>query len=133
MSSSKATIVVADDDLAIRMVVGEALRQEGWMVIEAEDVPELTRLVRSGQGDVVISDVLMPSGSGLDAMPDLLAERPSLPFIIMSAQNTLSTAMDATNNGAFDYLPKPFDIDELVGTVKKALKKSKTAAGRCSL
>ena len=128
MSSSKATIVVADDDLAIRMVVGEALRQEGWMVVEAEDVPELTRLVRSGQGDVVISDVLMPGGSGLEAMPELLAKRPTLPFIIMSAQNTLSTAMDATNNGAFDYLPKPFDIDELVSTVKKALKKSKAAS-----
>lgn len=123
MSSNKATVIVADDDLAIRMVVGEALRQEGWMVVEAEDVPELGRLVRSGQGDVVISDVLMPSGSGLEAMPELLVERPELPFIIMSAQNTLSTAMDATNNGAFEYLPKPFDIDELVSVVKKALKK----------
>ncbi len=126
MSKNNATIIVADDDMTIRLVVGEALRQEGWLVIEAEDVPELTRLVRSGQGDVVISDVLMPGGSGLEAMPILLKNRPELAFIIMSAQNTLSTAMDATNNGAFEYLPKPFDIDELVSIVKKALKTSKS-------
>ncbi len=126
MSKSNATIIVADDDMTIRLVVGEALRQEGWLVIEAEDVPELTRLVRSGQGDVVISDVLMPGGSGLEAMPMLLKDRPELAFIIMSAQNTLSTAMDATNNGAFEYLPKPFDIDELVSIVKKALKTTTT-------
>lgn len=124
MTKSKATIIVADDDMAIRLVVGEALRQEGWMVIEAEDVPELSRVVSSGQGHVVISDVLMPGGNGLDAMLELLEVRPDLPFIIMSAQNTLSTAMTATNNGAFEYLPKPFDIDELVDIVKKALKKS---------
>lgn len=124
MSKSKATIIVADDDMTIRLVVGEALRQEGWMVIEAEDVPELSRIVNGGQGDVVISDVVMPSGNGLDAMAVLLKQRPDLPFIIMSAQNTLSTAMGATNNGAFEYLPKPFDIDELIEVVKKALKKT---------
>jgi two-component system nitrogen regulation response regulator GlnG len=124
MTKNQPTIIVADDDMAIRLVVGEALRQEGWMVIEAEDVPELKRLVTSGQGHVVISDVLMPGGNGLDAMLELLKARPDLPFIIMSAQNTLSTAMTATNNGAFEYLPKPFDIDELVDLIKKALKRS---------
>lgn len=123
MSKINATIIVADDDMTIRLVVSEALRQEGWMIIEADDVPELKRIVQSGQGDVVISDVLMPGGNGLEAMPLLLKDRPNLPFIIMSAQNTLSTAMEATNNGAFEYLPKPFDIDELINTVKKALKK----------
>ncbi len=128
MSKSKTTIIVADDDLTIRLVVGEALRQEGWMVVEAEDVPELTRLVQSGQGDVVISDVLMPGGNGLEAMPLLLKDRPDLPFIIMSAQNTLSTAMNATNKGAFEYLPKPFDIDELISVVRKALKKTNSQA-----
>ncbi|TNE65858.1 MAG: nitrogen regulation protein NR(I) [Alphaproteobacteria bacterium] len=128
MSRSKANIIVADDDMTIRLVVGEALRQEGWLVLEAEDLPELERLVKGGQGDVVVSDVLMPSGSGLDILPDLIAARPELPFIVMSAQNTLSTAMAATNKGAFDYLPKPFDIDELVSIVKKALKEKATPA-----
>lgn len=122
MAKAKANIIVADDDMTIRLVVSEALRQEGWIVLEAEDIPELKRLVLGGQGNVVISDVIMPSGSGLDAMPELIEARPDLPFIIMSAQNTLSTAMAATGKGAYEYLPKPFDIDELVATVKKALK-----------
>lgn len=124
MAKSKANIIVADDDMTIRLVVSEALRQEGWSVLEAEDIPELKRLVLGGQGNVVISDVVMPSGSGLDAMPELIEARPDLPFIIMSAQNTLSTAMAATGKGAYEYLPKPFDIDELIATVKKALKES---------
>ncbi|MBV1901132.1 MAG: sigma 54-interacting transcriptional regulator, partial [Kordiimonadaceae bacterium] len=117
-------MIVADDDLAIRIVVGEALRQEGWQVLEAEDLPELERMVRGGQGDVVVSDVVMPGGNSLDALPNMITERPDLPFIIMSAQNTLSTAMAAANKGAFDYLPKPFDIDELVTIVKKSLKEN---------
>ncbi len=124
--NKKPTIIVADDDLAIRLVVSEALRQEGWLVVEAEDIPELERLVRSGQGDLIISDVMMPGGNGLDSMELLSSERPQLPFIIMSAQNTLSTAMAATEKGAFDYLPKPFDIDELVLVSKKALKNNST-------
>jgi len=124
MNRNKANIIVADDDMTIRVVVGEALRQEGWMVIEAEDLDELERLVLGGQGDAVISDVMMPGGSSLDLLPQLIAGRPELPIIIMSAQNTLSTAMDAATQGAFDYLPKPFDIDELVSIVKKAVKKS---------
>lgn len=129
MGQGKPTIIVADDDVTIRLVVGEALRQEGWIVLEAEDIPELRRLVLGGQGNVVISDVVMPSGSGLEAMPELIEARPDLPFIVMSAQNTLSTAMAATSKGAFEYLPKPFDIDELVAVIKKALKKSKQATG----
>lgn len=124
MSQAKPNIIVADDDMTIRLVVSEALRQEGWIVLEAEDIPELKRLVLGGQGNVVISDVVMPSGSGLDVMPELIEARPNLPFIIMSAQNTLSTAMAATGKGAYEYLPKPFDIDELVSVVKKALKET---------
>jgi len=128
MAQAKPTIIVADDDMTIRLVVSEALRQEGWIVLEAEDIPELKRLVLGGQGNVVISDVIMPSGSGLDAMPELIEARPELPFIIMSAQNTLSTAMAATGKGAYEYLPKPFDIDELVSTVKKALKERSSSS-----
>ena len=129
MRQNKPNIIIADDDMTIRVVVGEALRQEGWMVIEAEDLPELERLVLGGQGDVVISDVKMPSGSSLELLPKLREARPELPIIIMSALNTLSTAMDAANQGAFDYLPKPFDIDALISTVKKAIKKADVPTG----
>jgi len=130
MSQSKPNIIVADDDLTIRVVVGEALRQEGWMVIEAEDIPELERLVLGGQGDILITDVMMPGGSSLEILPKLSEARPNLPIIIMSAQNTLSTAMEAANKGAFDYLPKPFDIDELVSISKKAIKKAGTPTAK---
>ena len=70
MTRNKPTIIVADDDLTIRLVVGEALRQEGWLVVEAEDVAELDRLVRSGLGDLVLSDVMMPGGNGIDCMAE---------------------------------------------------------------
>ncbi|WCL52930.1 nitrogen regulation protein NR(I) [Gimibacter soli] len=124
MSGSKPSIIVADDDLAIRMVVSEACRQEGWLVLEADDAPELERMVRAGQGDLVISDVLMPNGNGLELLPKLKAMRPDLPVVVMSAQNTLATAMKASRAGAYEYLPKPFDIDELIGVAKKVLKVS---------
>ncbi len=130
MKQKTYSIIVADDDIAIRMVVGEAMRQEGWIVLEAEDIPELKRLVQSGQGDLVLSDVIMPSGNGLDVLPELLEARPELPFVIMSAQNTLSTAMTASSRGAYEYLPKPFDIDDLISIVKKALKTNTSQAGQ---
>ena len=119
------TIIVADDDMTIRLVVSETLRQEGWKIAEAADLPELKSLLAEGVGDVVVSDVLMPNGNGLEALPEMIEKRPDLPFIIMSAHNTLSTAMTATVRGAFDYLPKPFDLDELANLVKKALRSGK--------
>ncbi|GHF28230.1 nitrogen regulation protein NR(I) [Kordiimonas sediminis] len=122
MSKLKPTIVVADDDDAIRFVVSEALKQEGWTVIEAEDVYELKRLVLEGRGDMVITDVIMPDGNGLDVLPEILTARPDMPVIVMSAQNTMKTAMTSSSRGAYDYLPKPFDIDALVTSVKKGLK-----------
>ncbi|UTW54014.1 nitrogen regulation protein NR(I) [Kordiimonas sp. SCSIO 12610] len=123
--SDKPTIIVADDDMTIRIVVAEALRQEGWQIAEAADLPELKSLLEDGIGDVVVTDVLMPGGNGLEALPEMIEARPDLPFIVMSAHNTLSTAMAATERGAFDYLPKPFDLDELTGLIKKALESGK--------
>ena len=118
---TSATIILADDDAAIRLVVGEALRDEGWQVVEACDAPELVDLVNAGEGDLVITDVLMPGGNGLELLPSLQEKRPDVPFLVMSAQNTLSTAIAATQQGAHDYIPKPFDLDELTDKVRKAL------------
>ncbi len=116
-----ATIVVADDDAAIRTVVRQALTRAGYQVRLTETVAGLVKLVGDGVGDVVITDVVLPDGNGLDAIPALLALRPGLRIIVMSAQNTLSTAVRATENGAFDYLPKPFDLNELTRSVASAL------------
>ena len=107
---SVATVLVADDDAAIRTVVRRALTRAGHLVRTTESIAGLCRLVDEGVGDVVVTDVVLPDGDGLETVPRLLARRPALPIIVMSAQNTLSTAVRATERGAFDYLPKPFDL-----------------------
>jgi two-component system nitrogen regulation response regulator GlnG len=116
-----ATIIVADDDAAIRTVVRQALRRAGHEVVLTETAAGLVKLVGEGRGDVVITDVILPDGNGLDTISTLLTLRPGLRIIVMSAQNTLSTAVRATEEGAFDYLPKPFDLNELVRSVEVAL------------
>ncbi len=116
-----ARVLIVDDDEAIRLVVTEALRREGHEVRSAASVAEQTRLLESFMPDVLVTDVVLPDGNGLDQLPAILAERPDLPVIIMSAQNTLSTAVRATEQGAFEYLPKPFDLDELTRAVRDAL------------
>ena len=120
-SASPATIIVADDDAAIRTVVRQALTRAGHLVRTTETAAGLWKLVDGGHGDCVITDVILPDGNGLDQVPRIIARRPGLPVIVMSAQNTLSTAVRATEQGAFDYLPKPFDIDELARAVGRAL------------
>ena len=116
-----ATILVADDDAAIRTVVRRALVRAGYLVRTTDTSAGLWKLIDEGIGDVVVSDVILPDSNGLDAIPRILARRPGLPVIVMSAQNTLSTAVRATEQGAFDYLPKPFDLDELTRAVASAL------------
>src|SRR5690242_10243963 len=116
-----ATILVADDDRAIRVVLSQALGQLGHNVRAASDASTLWQWVREGEGDVVITDVVMPDENALDLIPRIRERRPDLPIIVMSAQNTLVTAIRATERGAFEYLPKPFDLTNLVGAVERAL------------
>jgi two-component system nitrogen regulation response regulator GlnG len=116
-----ATILVADDDRAIRVVLSQALGQLGHNVRAASDASTLWQWVREGEGDVVITDVVMPDENALDLIPRIRERRPNLPIIVMSAQNTLVTAIRATERGAFEYLPKPFDLSNLVGAVERAL------------
>ena len=119
-----ATIIIADDDAAIRTVVRQAMQRAGYQVLVTETAAGLVRLIAEGRGDVVISDVILPDANGLDTIPKLLELRPGLRVIVMSAQNTLSTAVRATEQGAFDYLPKPFDLNELTHSVAAALEAS---------
>ncbi len=115
------TILVADDDQGIRTVVDWALGRIGYQVRCTGNAATLWRWVSDGEGDIVIADVVMPDGNGLDLLPKIKKLRPDLPIIIMSAQNTLMTAVRATERGAFEYLPKPFDINELTTIVHNAL------------
>ncbi len=116
-----ATIIVADDDAAIRTVIRQTLLRAGHEVRTTDTVAGLWQLIESGVGDAVITDVALPDADGLDALPRILSRRPGLPIIVVSAQNTLATAVRATENGAFEYLPKPFDINELSRVVASAL------------
>src|SRR5579863_6211931 len=116
-----ATILVADDDRAIRMVLNQALARLGHDVRMTGNAATLWRWVADGEGDLVITDVIMPDENGLDLIPRIKRIRPDLRVIVMSAQSTLLTAVKATERGAFEYLPKPFDLRELVSVVERAL------------
>ncbi len=118
---SAATVLVADDDRAIRTVVSKALGRRGHEVRTTGNAATLWRWISDGDGDVVITDVLMPDENGLDLVPRIRKLRPELRVIVMSARNTLMTAVKATERGAFEYLPKPFDLKVLVDAVERAL------------
>ncbi len=122
---TSGTVLVADDDAAIRTVVTQALTRAGYDVRAASNAASLWRWVSEGQGDVVLTDVVLPDESGFDILPRITAKRPRLPVIVMSARNTIMTAITASERGAYDYLPKPFDLNALVATVGQALEDSR--------
>jgi two-component system nitrogen regulation response regulator GlnG len=114
-------ILVADDDAAIRTVLNQALSRAGYEVRSTSNAATLWRWVSQGDGDLVITDVVMPDENAFDLLPRIKKMRPELPVIIMSAQNTFITAVRASEKGAYEYLPKPFDLKELIGIVGRAL------------
>jgi two-component system, NtrC family, nitrogen regulation response regulator GlnG len=118
------TILIADDDATIRTVLIKALNRAGYEVRAAGNAATLWRWVSDGDGDMVITDVVMPDENGLDLIPRIRKIRPDLKIIVMSAQSTLMTAVKATERGAFEYLPKPFDLKELLSIIKRGLEVS---------
>ena len=121
MTVGTGRVLVVDDDAAIRTVVREALRRAGHIVETAASVAEQRRLFATFDPQVLVTDVVLPDGNGLDIIPEVLRKSPGLPVIVLSAQNTFATALRATEQGAFDYLPKPFDLGELTRAVADAL------------
>ena len=121
------TILVADDDHTIRVVLDQALSRAGFDVQATDNGSTLWNWVEAGDGDLVITDVVMPDVDGLDLLPRIKRIRPDLKIIVMSAQSTLMTAIKAAERGAFEYIPKPFDLDELLSVVDRALTLSKPA------
>ncbi|WP_299280680.1 response regulator [uncultured Tateyamaria sp.] len=115
------TVLVADDDRTIRTVLTQALTRAGCKVHATSSLTTLMRWVGEGKGDVVISDVMMPDGNGLEMLPKINQDRPGLPVIVISAQNTIMTAIQAAEAEAYDYLPKPFDLPDLMKRTAKAL------------
>ncbi|HGG06546.1 MAG TPA: response regulator [Aliiroseovarius sp.] len=119
------TVLVADDDRTIRTVLTQALTRAGCRVHATGSLVTLKRWVEEGRGDLVISDVVMPDGNGLQALPEIANMRPDLPVIVISAQNTIMTAIQAAEAEAFDYLPKPFDLPDLMKRVSTGLKRKR--------
>ncbi len=118
---ARGTILIADDDAAIRTVLNQALARAGYIPRATGNAATLWRWVQMGDGDAVITDVIMPDENAFDLIPRIKKVRPELPVIVMSAQNTLMTALTAAEKGAFEYLPKPFDLAEVVSVVNRAL------------
>ncbi len=114
-------VLVVDDDAAIRTVVGQALRRAGHEVTAVETLARLDRVLAGGAPDVLVTDVILPDGDGIDHIRGVAERFPALPIIILSAQNTLTTAVRAAEVGAYEYLPKPFDLDALTQAVAGAL------------
>ena len=115
------TVLVADDDRTIRTVLTQALTRAGVKVHATSSLTTLMRWVSEGKGDAVITDVMMPDGNGLEMLPKISQDRPDLPVIVISAQNTIMTAIQAAEADAYDYLPKPFDLPDLMKRCAKAL------------
>lgn len=120
----EGTVIVADDDRTIRTVLSQALTRAGARVRSTGTVSTLWRWIEEGEGDVVVTDVMMPDGDALDLLPAIRKRRPDLPVIVMSAQNNVMTAIRATEVGAYEYIPKPFDLREVLSQVNKALTRS---------
>jgi two-component system nitrogen regulation response regulator GlnG len=124
------TILVADDDRTIRTVLTQALSRAGCKVHATSSLTTLMRWVAEGKGDVVISDVVMPDGNGLEMLPKIQQDRPGLPVIVISAQNTIMTAIKAAEADAYDYLPQPFDLPDLMKRTAKALDRKQRVPSR---
>ncbi|MCF6321057.1 MAG: nitrogen regulation protein NR(I) [Rhizobiaceae bacterium] len=127
-SENKVQILVADDDSAIRTVLNRALSEAGYDVRLASNIKTLRNWISQDMGDLVISDVVMPDGNIFDFMAGFINSRPDLPVIVMSAQNTLMTAIKANEAGAYEYLPKPFDLTNLKSIIERAIARPKSGA-----
>jgi two-component system nitrogen regulation response regulator GlnG len=130
--TTRGSILVADDDAAIRTVLNQALSRVGHEVRVTSNAQTLWRWVSAGEGDLVITDVVMPDENAFDLLPRMKKVRPDLPVIVMSAQNTFMTAIRASEKGAYEYLPKPFDLTELLTIVQRALSEPKRPTVRDS-
>src|ERR1700716_647691 len=117
----EGTILVCDDDAGIRTVLNQALGRAGYDVRTTANAAGLWRWIAQGEGSLVITDVILPDENAFDLLPRIKRLRPDLPVVVMSAQNNILTAIMATERGAYEYLPKPFDLKELTAIVRRAL------------
>ena len=115
------TILLVEDDESIAIVITAALEAEGFGVMRCDTIAERDRLLAAHRFAALVTDVMLTDGDGIETIGRVRAAAPDMPVIILSAQNTLDTAVRASDTGAFEYFPKPFDIDELARTVRQAV------------
>ena len=127
--SRSETVWIVDDDRSIRWVLEKALQQEGMTTQSFESADGVLAKLARQQPDVIISDIRMPGVSGLDMLAQIRDLYPRLPVIIMTAHSDLDSAVASYQGGAFEYLPKPFDVDEAVSLVKRANQHAKEQQG----
>ncbi|MFZ5721807.1 MAG: nitrogen regulation protein NR(I) [Pseudomonadota bacterium] len=121
MNAASKKILIADDDSSIRLVLSQAFTRLGYQVRATGNATTLLKWVSDGEGDLVVTDVVMPDENVFDVLPRIRKQRPKLPVIVMSAQNNLITAVNAAEVGAFEYVPKPFDLDDMTAAARRAL------------
>ena len=127
MNHKPPVILVAEDDKSVRIVVQQALARQGYVVQSSGNAAGLWKLIETGRGDVLITDVALPDGDALDLLPRIKERRPDLPVIVMSARSTLLTAVKTQQIGVFEYLPKPFELRSLIEVTDRALKMNECA------
>lgn len=114
-------ILIVDDELNMRLVLQAMLKKEGYEVASASDGLEALKLLKASPVDVVVTDLKMPKLDGLGLLDWMIRDYPSIPVIIITAHGTVATAVDALKKGAFDYITKPFEQDDLKNVIQKAI------------
>lgn len=122
------TVWVVDDDRSIRWVLETAFKRAGYRVTCFSSADGILDLMHKDMPDVLVTDIRMPGKDGIELLADLQAMYPSLPVIVMTAHSDMDSAVSAYDGGAFEYLPKPFDVDDAVNQVKRAYAQHKKEA-----
>ncbi|NCP22716.1 MAG: sigma-54-dependent Fis family transcriptional regulator [Erythrobacter sp.] len=122
------SVLLVEDDRAIATVVSEALGEEGYRVTACTSIARRDALLADAEFDIMLTDIMLEDGDGLDDMVALRSKAPTMPVIVLSAQNTLDTAVRASDSEAFEYFPKPFDLDALLRAVSQAVARNEGGA-----
>ncbi len=115
------SVLLVEDDETIAIVIRAALEAEGFPVTHCDSIAKRDRLLAARSFGALVTDVILTDGDGIETLGRVREQFPDMPIVILSAQNTLDTAVRASDTGAFEYFPKPFDIDELARTVRQAI------------
>src|SRR5690606_985911 len=126
---TKDLIWIVDDDRSIRWVLEKSFDKAGFDSESFDSGDALLERLKSKQPDAIISDIRMPGSDGLQVLEEVQETYPQVPVIIMTAHSDLSSAVKSYKRGAFEYLPKPFDVNEAVAVAERAVKHGKEAKG----